>query len=94
MPKEAAALGWLAYGRYCVIYALREQKRRLEELGTTATVQRIIKQKITEIVRYWGDWQVILPLTALCIGSILVVSWLAKRRLFREDLMTKLRDEH
>lgn len=99
----AAALGWLAYGGYCVIYALREQNRRLEELGTTAymdnirdtiTVQRIIEQKITEIVRYWGDWQVILPLTALCIGSILVVSWLAKRRLTREDLMVKLRDEH
>lgn len=99
----AAALGWLAYGGYCVIYALREQDRRLEELGTTAymdnirdtiTVQRIIEQKITEIVRYWGDWQVIIPLTAVCIGLILAVSWLAKRRLTREDLMAKLRDEH
>ena len=90
----AAALGWLAYGGYCVVYAMREQDRRLEKLGTTATVQRIIEQKITEIVRYWGDWQVILPLTALCIGSMLVVSWLAKRRLIREDLMAKLRDEH
>ena len=91
----AAALGWLAYGGYCVIYALREQERRLEELGTTmtATVQEIIEQKIYGIVRYWGDWQVILPLTSLCIGSILVVSWLAKRRLTREDLMAKLRDE-
>ena len=99
----AAALGWLAYGGYCVIYALREQDRRLEELGTTAymdiirdtiTVQKIIEQKITEIVRYWGDWQVIIPLTAVCIGLILAVSWLAKRRLTREDLMAKLRDEH
>ena len=93
-----ALAGWLMYSGYCVVYALREQARQLLELELepeeVPTVQGIIAQKLSEITRNWGDWQVILPLTAVCVGLILAVSWLANRRLFRDDLMAKLRDEH
>ena len=83
--------GWLAYGGYCVIYALHEQKRLLME---EVTVHKLIEEKISLIVQYWGDWQVILPLTLLCIVLILLISRIAKRRLTHDDLMAKLRDEH
>lgn len=82
--------GWLAYGGYCVSYALHEQERLQMEEGT---VYKLIEEKISLIVQYWGDWQVILPLTLLCIVIILLVSRIAKRRLTHDDLMAKLRDE-
>ena len=87
-------IGWLAYGGYCVIDAVREQKIRQLEGRLPQTVWELLEQKILEITRFWGSWQIILPLTALCIVLVLAVSWLAKRRLMKEDLMAKLRDEH
>ena len=91
----AAAFGWLAYGGYLLIWAFREQAARLEESGTSSTVWEIIGRKVTnEIIRYFGTWQVALPLTVICVCLIFVLSLSAARRTFREDLMTKLLDEH
>ena len=86
-------IGWLAYSGYCIAYALGEQKR-LDLLGLRDSSWELIEHKFNLIFRTWGFWQVILPLTALCVILILAVSWLAKRRLMKEDLMAKLRDEH
>ena len=86
--------GWLAYFGYCVIYAINEQNRLLTEEDIMRNLQKLITEKISLITTYWGDWQVILSLTVLCIILLLLVSRIAKRRLTHGDLMDKLRNEH
>ncbi|MCH5351916.1 MAG: FtsX-like permease family protein [Acutalibacter sp.] len=87
-------IGWLAYGGYCIVWAIREQEKRLLDGKIFRTLWELVSEKLNEIARYWGGWQVALLLTALCIALILTISWLANRRLMKEDLMAKLRDEH
>ena len=67
---------------------------QFQESETAYSVWELLRDKLLTITRYWGDWQVFLPLTVLCIMLILTISWLANRRLTKEDLMAKLRDEH
>ena len=89
-----ALVSWLAYSGYCLVDTLRNYRIRQLNGGYPFTVRELLDQKISIITRYWGDWQVVLPLTAVCVILILAVSWFAKRRLMKEDLMAKLRDEH
>ena len=89
----AITLGWLMYGGYCGVYGLREHVRRLREMGVSAGIGRMIYEKLREIILYWGVWQVTLPVTAVCVALVLLVSLIANQRLMRDDLMVKLRDE-
>ena len=88
----AVVLGWLMYGGYCVLWALEEQKRLLA-LDVEKALWDIFKARIVDLTRYYGDWITLLLLTVGCIALVLLVSWTAKRRLTRDDLMAKLRDE-
>ena len=91
-------LGWLAYGGYWTFLHLSDESSRGGSF--TITNEWLYKQEINIMRKLssadwnWTNWPVILLLTALCIGLVLGVSWLANRRLTKEDLMAKLRDEH
>ena len=92
-----AALGWLAYGVYCVL--LGRGFSTLDWPSRTYyqwlnKMQAYFMMKRNEYAWNWTNWWAILLLTALCVALILGVSYLANRRLAKEDLMAKLRDEH
>ena len=91
-------LGWLIYGGYWTI--LRLSAATGTEGTTTGTSVWVLAQKQGLKNRLalngwnWNNWLVILLLTALCVAMVLAISYLANRRLTKEDLMAKLRDEH
>lgn len=88
--------GWLFYGGYLLIYAVQEESER-SLTGIYAVVpscKELFLTRVNSIMNDYGGWTTLLLLTTLCIALVLLVSWTAKRRLFREDLMAKLRDEH
>lgn len=92
----AAFVGWLAYGGYCVYAVLKQQEALLSDTAYVgpSSFEELFTQKLSSLFQAYGNWTTPLLLTAACIALVLLVSWIAKRRLFREDLMTKLRDEH
>ena len=91
-------LGWLAYGGYWNI--LRMSGGSGGEESTSGVSVWVLEQKQALEERLalagwnWSSWQSILLLTALCVALVLAISWIANRRLKKEDLMAKLRDEH
>ena len=92
-------IGWLIYGGYWLIFVLGgcEMTKRTSNsaLSTWAYLRQMdIENQVYALTHRANNWPVILLLTVLCLTLILAVSHLARRRLTREDLMAKLRDEH
>ena len=92
-------LGWLAYGGYWALPLLLNLQEDLSDGGTVTNqwlmrLQTGFETRLSLTNWNWTNWPMILLLTALCIGLVLGVSWLANRRMTKEDLMAKLRDEH
>ena len=92
------ALGWLVYGGYWNIFRLSGESGVEENLSGISVWVSEQKQGLEDSLARnawnWTNWLAILLLTALCVALILGVSHFANRRLTREDLMAKLRDEH
>ena len=90
----AAGCGWLIYGAYLVVTAWIERKQRLDLLEEAYSIGALLESQIRALWRDGADLRMLLLLTAAGVVLILLVSRIAKRGLFRVDLMTKLRDEH
>lgn len=54
----------------------------------------MVQEDVLRVLTIYGRPALIPLLSAAIAAAVLALSWLAQRRLYRDDLMDKLRDEH
>ena len=98
----AAALGWLSWlGAAAYSAAARHAELLLRYADApedwpngVPSVWEMFREDVLGVLTIYGHPALIPLLTAIILAAVLLLSWLAQRRLFRDDLMAKLRDEH
>ncbi len=98
----AAALGWLSWlGTAAYSAAARHGEILLQYADTpedwpngVPSMWEMVQEDVLRVLTVYGHPALIPLLSAGIVAAVLVLSWLAQRRLFRDDLMVKLRDEH
>ncbi len=98
----AVALGWLGWlGAAAYSAASRHAKLLLQYADApedrpngVPSVWELFREDVLGALTIYGRPAMIALLTGVILAAVLALSWFAQRRLFRDDLMEKLRDEH
>lgn len=87
------ALGWLGYVGYLAYTGAMYLSQAPEESLTAAGVAEYAAESLGNDFMSLGHPALALILTALCAALVLLLSWLTQRRLLRDDLIEKIRNE-
>lgn len=87
---SAAAFGMICYAGYLLRYSIIESAGLKNDWSAWDVFADEIQRRLT----IFSHPSIVVILAALIVASVMLLSWAAGRRLMRDDLISKLRDEH